>query len=106
MFAFLGAALALETGEKVVSVKQAAQITDAVMISNVSVAGRTIECGVFIKPPAVVQPVTAFQAASDWLQQMTISLVNRTNKTIVFGAVSFSFLDTGDCQAVPCVTER
>ncbi|MBV9267827.1 MAG: hypothetical protein JO061_16790 [Acidobacteriaceae bacterium] len=34
---------------------------------------------------------------------MTISLVNRTNKTIVFGSLIVHFLDTGDCRALPCV---
>jgi hypothetical protein len=98
----VGAVLAQQTGEKVVRAEQAAQITDAVMISNVSVAGNTVECGLFIKPPTVVQPVTPFQAGPDWLQQMTISLVNRTNKTIVFGEILLHFMDTGDCKSLPC----
>jgi hypothetical protein len=102
MFGLVGALLAQQTSEKLVRVNQAAQITDAVMISNVAVGGKTVECGLFVKPPAVVQPVTPFQAGSDWLQQMTISLINRTAKTIVFGAISVSFLDTGDCKSLPC----
>ncbi len=104
MFGLLGALQSQQTGEKVVKVNQASQITDAVLISNVAVGGKTIECRLFIKPPVVIQPVTPFQASSDWLQQMTISLVNRTNKIIVFGGLIFHFLDTGDCsQAQPCV---
>ena len=104
LFGFSGAARAQQTGEKIVWVRDGAQITDAVMISNVAVAGKTLECGLFIKPPVVIQPVTPFQAGSDWLQQMTISLVNRTNKTIVFGVVLLHFLDTGNCSsAQPCV---
>lgn len=104
MLGLLGALQGQQTGEKLLRVNQAAQINDAVMISNVSVAGKTVECGLFIKPPAVVQPVTPFQAGSDWLQQMTISLINRTNKTILFGGILLHFLDTGDCsQAQPCV---
>jgi len=93
---------AQETTERLLKVVQWAQITDAVMISNVAVAGKTIECGLFIKPPAVDQPVTPFDAGDDWLQQMTISLVNRTNKTIVFGSIFLHFLDTGDCRTQPC----
>ncbi len=91
------------TGEKLVRANDPAQITDAVMISNIAVASVPVECGLFVKPPAVVQPVTPFQAGSDWLQQMTISLINRTNKTIVFGGIILHFLDTGDCHALPCV---
>lgn len=103
MLALAGALHAQQAGEKVVRVEQAAQITDGVLISNVSVAGKTIESGLFIKPPAVIQPVTPFQAGSDWLQQMTVSLVNRTNKTIASGGIILHFLDTGDCHATPCV---
>lgn len=80
------------------------QINDAVLISNIAAAGKTVECGLFIKPPVVIQPVTPFQAGSDWLRQTTISLVNRTNKTIAFGVLIFHFPDTGNCsRAQPCV---
>jgi hypothetical protein len=96
----------LTNGEKLVTADDPEQITDAVMISSIAVAGKAVECGLFIKPPAVLQPIVPFQAGSDWLQQMTISLINRTNKTIVFGAVRLNFLDTGDCRSVPCVAEE
>ena len=103
LFALLGAARAHQTSsEKVVKADDPEHITDAVMIAEIAVSGNPVECGLFVKPPAVVQPVTPFQAGSDWLQQMTISLVNRTNKTIVFGAISLQFLDAGDCRTQPC----
>ncbi len=102
VFGLVGVLLAQQTGEKLVRVNQAAQITDAVMISNVAVAGKTIECGLFVKAPGT-QLVAPFQAGSDWLQQMTISLVNRTDKTIVFSGIIMHFLDTGDCStSQPC----
>lgn len=103
MSALVGALHAQQSGERFVKVVQAEEITDAVMISNISVAGNTVECGLFIRPPVVRQPVTPFQAGGDWLQQMTISLINRTIKPIVFGGIIFHFLDTGDCRSVPCV---
>ena len=104
VFGIAGALHAQQAGGKLVRVKDPAQITDAVMISNVAVAGKTVECGLFIKPPAVIQPFTPFQAGSDWLEQMTISLVNRTGRAIVAGGIIFHFLDTGDCQpSSPCV---
>ncbi|HTU48176.1 MAG TPA: hypothetical protein VMF91_24155 [Bryobacteraceae bacterium] len=105
IFGLLGALHAQQTSERLVSAKDdIEQITDAVLISNIAVAGKNIECGLFIKPPVVIQPVTPFQAGPDWLSQMTISLVNRTNKTIVFGGIHLTFLDTGDCSpAQPCV---
>jgi len=49
-----------------------------------------------------VQPVIPFQATPDWLQEMTITLINRTNKAIVYGGIIFHFLDTGDCKSQPC----
>lgn len=104
IFGLLGVLSAQQTSEKLVRANQLAQISDAVLISNVAVGGKTVECGLFIKPPTIDQPVTPFQAGSDWLRQMTISLVNRTSKTIVFGGISLHFMDTGDCsQAEPCV---
>ena len=91
------------SGEKLVKADDPSQITDAVMITSITVAGKSVDCGLFVKPPLVVQPVAPFQAGSDWLQQMAISLFNRTNKKIVFGAVTLMFLDTGDCRTLPCV---
>lgn len=107
MFGIPHAALAQQTSNRLVQCNDPAQITDPVLISNVAVAGKTVECGLFIKPPSVLQPVTAFQASSDWLQQMTISLVNRTNKTIVSGTVSLLFLDNAvDCRTQTCPLEQ
>lgn len=103
IFGLVGALHAQQTGDKLIRVNDIEQITDAVLISNVALAGKTVECGLFIKP-TVVQRVTPFQAGSDWLREMTISLINRTNKTIEFGSIIFHFLDTGDCSsAQPCV---
>jgi hypothetical protein len=104
-FGLLGAVHAQQSGEKLVDAhNDIEQINDAVLISNVAVDGKTVECGLFIRPPLVIQPVTPFQAGPDWLSQMTVSLVNRTNKTIVFGGIHLTFLDTGNCSpAQPCV---
>lgn len=103
-FGVVGAVHAQQIGERVVSAfNDIEHIQDAVLISNIAVDGTTIECGLFIKPPLVIQPVTPFQAGGNWLQRMTISLVNRTNKTIAFGDIHLHFLDTGDCRSAPCV---
>ncbi len=100
----VGALYAQQTSEKLVDAhNDIEQINDAVLISNVAVAGKTVECGLFIRPPLVIQPVTPFQAGADWLRQMTISVINRTNKTIAFGVIIFHFLDVGDCRSSPCV---
>ncbi len=97
------AALAqLAPGEKLLRMMEADRIPDAVMTTNVSVAGRTIECGLWIKPHAVLQPVAPFQAGDDWLRQTTVTVFNRTNKTIVYGSLIMHFPDTGDCRTAPC----
>jgi hypothetical protein len=97
----LGVASA-QVSEKLVRANDPAQITDAVMITNVSIGNSNLECGLFVKPPAVVQPVVPFQASNNWLREMSITLINRTNKVIVAGTVTLQFLDTGDCRSQPC----
>lgn len=102
----IGAAHAWQvSSEKLVKADDPSQITDAVLITEVDVAGRSIECGFFIKP-ALVQPILPFQADSDWLKMMSISLINRTEKTIVAGEITLNFLDTGNCRSQPCVAEQ
>jgi hypothetical protein len=93
----------LASGERVVRVTDFLRITDPVMITNISVDGKPIECRLFIKPPGVFQAVTPFEAGGNWLSQMILSLINRTDKTIVFGGIDLDFLDTGDCRTQPCV---
>ncbi len=92
----------LRPGEKLLRMMEADRVPDAVMTTNVSVAGKTIECGLWIKWPAVMQPLAPFPAGDDWLRQTTVTLFNRTNKTIVYGSLIMDFLDTGDCRTVPC----
>ena len=104
LLGFLTVALARSaSGEDVVRVTDFPRITDPVMITNISVGGKPIECGLFIKPPGVIQPVAPFEASGDWLRQMIVSLINRTDETIVFGELNLDFLDTGDCRTQPCV---
>ena len=92
----------LAPGEKLLHAKDAERVADAVMITNISVAGKTIESGLWVKWPDVFQPVAPFQAADDWLRQTTVTLFNRTSKTIVYGSLILHFVDTGDCHSTPC----
>lgn len=95
------------TSQRLVKCNDPAQITDPVLMSNVAVSGQTVQCGLFVKPPSVVQSVTPFQSTSDWLQKMTIAMVNRTNKTIVAGTVTLLFLDNAsDCRTEVCPMEQ
>jgi hypothetical protein len=80
MLGLLRALHAQQTSNSIVNASNdVEQITDAVLISDIAVSGKNVECGLFIKPPVVIQPVTPFQTGNNWVQQMTISLVNRTN---------------------------
>ena len=87
--------------EKLVKADDPVQRTDAVMITEISVGGMKVDAGLFLKPD-LVQPVAPFPADREWLDKMTIVLINRTNKTIVRAGVTMQFLDTGDCVAQPC----
>lgn len=91
------------TGERVVQMTDSQRITDPVLFTNISVAGKPIECGLFVRPPGVIQRVTPFEATGDWLSQTTLSLINRTSEIIAFGGIELDFLDTGDCHTQPCV---
>jgi hypothetical protein len=88
--------------QKSISVDQAHR-EDAVAVTRVTVSGNDIQCGLIISPPnpqpgmppVQIQPVAPFQAGADWLQNTTIYLLNRTNKTVVAGQVALVFPETG-----------
>jgi hypothetical protein len=87
------------TTNKVITVEPQSQ-SDAVLITNVSVEALDVQCGLVIGP-GKLQQVLPFQAGGDWLQKMTISLLNRTDQTIVAGELQLIFLDTGDGRGLP-----
>jgi hypothetical protein len=76
---------------------------DAVTITKVTVAGQQIQPG---KSGGVREEErgTPFQADEDWLKNMSISLLNRTDKVIVCAQVQFFFPDTGDGVSQPITT--
>jgi hypothetical protein len=81
---------------------------DAVVITKVTVNGAIVPCMWAPGPPngrGAHQPAPAFQADDDWLQNTTIELFNRTNKTIVWAAVEISFPQTGDGRS-PATAQR
>jgi hypothetical protein len=83
----------LQPGEKMVSGGGGSPY-DAVSISNVTVEGMAVGS---LKP---------FQAGDDWIQSMSISLKNRTNKTIVYVYVLLGFPEAGDGKTVPYAAQR
>jgi len=72
------------------------------MITRVKVGDIDVQCGLLIGPREV-QAKTPFLAGNDWLQNMTISFFNRTNKTIVYGAILLNFPELSDPTTQPVV---
>ena len=101
----LGAAIRTEAqtnpnaGEKLVEITPEHR-SDAVMITKITVGDVNVQCGVIINPHEM-QPVLPFQAGSDWLQNMTISVFNRTDKTIAAFYMEVVFQQTGDGRVAP-----
>jgi hypothetical protein len=95
------------TSERIVQCNELGHVTDAVLMTGVAVASQNVECGLFIKPHAGMQPVTAFRADNDWIQHMTISLINRTEKTISYASITLMFPDNvSNCHAQVCPMEQ
>jgi hypothetical protein len=91
----------LDVGYKEVRCVQAMKL-DAVIITKVTVAGQEVQCGLRLGPENK-QTITPFQAGDDWVSQMDIYLLNRTDKTIVFADVPLGFPDTGNGHTEPQV---
>ncbi|MGB9458025.1 MAG: hypothetical protein WCB12_18390 [Bryobacteraceae bacterium] len=68
---------------------------DPVMITRVAFRDSDLQCGL-IASRTEVEPVTPFEAGDDWLQNLTLYLLNRTNKTIAFSNIVLAFPETGD----------
>jgi hypothetical protein len=81
-------------GTKIVDVDGQSRL-DAVTITKVTVAGQEIQTGIS-SGAREVQPGTPFQADENWLKNMSITLLNRTDKAIVCAQVEVWFPDTGD----------
>jgi len=67
---------------------------DPVVVTAVTRGNSTIECGL-PTGNGQVQPVTPFQAGTDWLQNTTVQLYNQTDKTISFLQLTLVFPETG-----------
>jgi hypothetical protein len=74
-----------------------------VAITLVSVGNLEVQCGL-VHGVATPQPVIPFEADEDWLQNATISILNRTNKPIAFVGIGLYFPETGDGKRKPVAT--
>ena len=82
----------LESGQKLI--EQAANKRDqAVWVSKITVDGEEVHPGI------------PFQAGNDWLEKMSISLTNRTAKTIIYVCITLGFPETGDGRT-PATPQR
>ncbi len=70
---------------------------DAVMITKVMLGNSEVKCGAPVGLREF-QPVVPFEAGGDWLQNLTVELLNRTSKTIAWMDIVLEFPETGDGQ--------
>lgn len=69
--------------------------SDAVTITRITLGETVLQCGI-PDGPASHEPIVPLPAGSDWLSQLTCYLLNRTNKTIIYGSLELGFPETGD----------
>jgi len=90
--------------EKVIQV-EVQHRDDPVVITKVAYGNSEVQAGLIVDSgneanPTAVQPITPFQAASDWLQNTKLSLLNRTNKPIAELEIILTFPETGDGRSL------
>jgi hypothetical protein len=68
---------------------------DAVAVTRVTLGNAVLACGI---PDSLVSPpeVTPVAAGPNWLMELTIYALNRTNKSIVYSELMLSFPETGN----------
>ena len=67
---------------------------DAVAITKVTVGSSEIQAGLYLGG-CKRQPIETFEAGDDWLKDTTLSVFNRTNKTIAFQTIDLRFPEAG-----------
>lgn len=66
---------------------------DAVNVTKIMLGKSELQCGLIASRTAS-QPITAFDGGDDWLQNITVYLLNRTNNSIVYAGIVLWFPDT------------
>lgn len=92
-FAFLWGIVPAFAADKTIEVDMHQQL-DAVAITRVTLGGVDVQCGLIVSK-SELQPVTPIAASGDWLQNIKIHLLNRTDKNIVYGQILLVFPETG-----------
>lgn len=74
--------------------------SEPVIYTKVTFGNQEIQPGIFTGPgDREIYPGTPFQADEHWLRNLSISLLNRTNKEIVRAELDIDFPDMGDGSA-------
>jgi hypothetical protein len=68
---------------------------EPVLIYSVTVGNIEVQSGM-VDGLTGYLPVVPFDGDANWLENASISLLNRTNKTIVYGSIALMFPETGD----------
>ncbi len=89
--------IAIFAADKTVSVEHQHR-DEPVLIYSVKVGNVEVQSGMVDGFNGYL-PVVPFDGDADWLQNASISLLNRTNKTIVYGNIALMFPETGDGSA-------
>jgi len=71
-----------------------------VVVTKVTLGDSVVQAGRFIQH-STTDPITGFQADGDWVQNLTIYLLNRTYRNIVFVTLNLGFPETGDGHTTP-----
>jgi hypothetical protein len=79
--------------ERTVHIPTATKV-EPLAITKVALGGVTVQRGRWIKPASEPPDAdTPFTAGDDWIENVTIYLLNRTNQSIVFFGLQFTFSD-------------
>jgi hypothetical protein len=85
--------VAASPGWKVVTPGPVAR-NSPVVVTKVTLGDVLVQKGRFIKSRTEAEdPITRFQADDDWVENLTVYLLNRADKPIVHGFVQFTFPD-------------
>jgi hypothetical protein len=68
-----------------------------VVVTKITHGDVRVQSGRFVKPRgALSDPVTPFLADDEWVQNLTVYLLNRTNQLIVYVSINLTFPETTD----------
>jgi len=70
-----------------------------VVVTSVTVFGKVVQAGRVAKPFPDLDPTTPFEGDDGWIQNLTVHLLNRTDRPIDFLQITLLFPETGNGSA-------